>query len=335
MHILVYEYLTGGGRNGNPSAALMEEGEHMVLALVRDLLSLPGPTVSLLRDARLPHLPLNDERLQLIWVQPDEEPKECMIRAMAAVDAVWPIAPETQGCLTTLCQLIEAQGKRLLTTPSKGVILASSKKETVKILEQHGVPVVPTRPLESLGLDEEWDYPWVFKRDDGVGCEDTIIIRGPEERRVFTENPPEGAWLAQPLVEGEALSLSGIFLRGEARLLCCNRQNIRQSQVGFKLLGMTVNALPDPQGIFGGLLSRVANALPDLWGFAGIDFILGPQGPRVLEVNPRLTSAYPGIRPATAFNPAALVLELAQNQTLPFLPETWRGIPVELDWSHS
>jgi predicted ATP-grasp superfamily ATP-dependent carboligase len=334
MHILVYEYLTGGGRNGDPSASLMREGERMVMALVRDLLSIPGQTVSLLRDARLACFPLQDERLQLIWVQPDEEPQECMVRALAAVDAVWPVAPETQGCLAALCQCIEAKGKRLLTTPSKGVILASSKGKTLQILEQYGVPVVPTRPWESLGLDENWDYPWVFKIDDGVGCEDTIIIHGPEERSHFAENPRQKTWLAQPLLEGEALSLSGVFLGGEGRLLCCNRQNIQQSQNGFKLVGMTVNVQPDPQGIFEELLSQVAQALPSLWGFAGIDLILGPQGPKVLEVNPRLTSAYPGIRPATGYNPAALVLELDQNQRLPSLPETGPGIPVELDWSH-
>lgn len=334
MHILVYEYLTGGGRNGDPSASLIREGECMVTALVRDLLSLPEHSVSLLRDARLTSFPLQDERLQLISIQPHEEPQERMARALAAVDAVWPIAPETQGCLATLCQCVEAQGKQLLTTPSKGVILASSKEKTLRILEQHGVPVVPTRPWESLRPNVNWDYPWVFKVDDGVGCEDTIIIRGPEDRDHFAKNRSQKSWLAQPLLEGNALSLSGIFMGGEGRLLCCNLQNIQQSQNSFKLVGITVNARPDPQGTFERLLSQVARALPTLWGFAGIDLILGPQGPKVLEVNPRLTSAYPGIRPATGYNPAALVLELAQNQRLPSLPETGPGIPVQLDWSH-
>jgi len=335
MHILVYEYLTGGGRNENPSATLMEEGERMVLGLIRDLLCLPEHTVSLLRDARLPPLALADERLHVIAVTPDEDPKDCMVRAMVAVDAVWPIAPETQGCLTSLCQCVEAHGKRLLTTSSNGVMLASSKGETIKILEHHGVPVVPTRPLASLGPDEEWDYPWVFKIDDGVGCEDTIIIRGPQDRSAFMETPPEGSWLAQPLVEGTPMSLSGIFHHGEGCLLSCNRQNIREEGDGFTLQGITVNAQTDALGRFRDLLSRVAHALPTLWGFAGIDLILGPQGPWVLEVNPRLTSAYPGIRPATGVNPAALVLELAQNQRLPCLQETLLGIPVDLDWSQS
>jgi predicted ATP-grasp superfamily ATP-dependent carboligase len=333
MHILVYEYLTGGGHNGNPCASLIEEGERMVMALVRDLLHLPEHTVTLIRDARLNPCPFDDHRLKLLWVQPHEDPEVLLSRSLVNVDAVWPIAPETGGCLAAICALIERHGKRLLTTPTEGVLLATSKSRTLKSLAQHGVPIVPTLVLENPGFKAEWDYPWVFKIDDGVGCEDTFIIQGPYEQRMFDEKEDSRTWVAQPLLEGEALSLSGIFYQGEGRLLCCNRQNIRQTQEGFRLLGITVHARPDPEGIFKALLSRVARALPSLWGFAGIDFILGPEGPKVLEINPRLTSAYPGIRAATELNPAALVLALAQHHALPLLPEPLPGAPVELNWS--
>ncbi len=333
MHILVYEYLTGGGLNGNPPAALIVEGERMVIALIRDLLLIPGVTVTVLRDTRLAPYPRPDDRLQVLWIQPDEAPEERLARALDTVDAVWPIAPETHGCLASICQRIEAHGTCLLTTPATGVALTASKQKTLDRLEQCGIPVVPTRDLESLRLHEAWDYPWVFKIDDGVGCEDTVIIRGPEDRDRFMANKFNGAWLAQPLLNGDALSLSGLFHKGEGRLLCCNHQNIRQSEAGFQLLGISVNARPDLEGILGDLLDRVAQAIPTLWGFAGIDLLFGPHGPKVLEVNPRLTSAYPGIRRAKSWNPAALVLDLAQNHVLPSLPSIQPGMTVELDWS--
>ena len=333
MHILVYEYLTGGGRNGNPAASLIEEGERMVSALVRDLLRISEHTVTLLRDSRLDPCPLNDARLTLAWVQPEEEPETRLMNALDTVDAVWPIAPETGGCLAAICKIIETQGKRLLTTSTEGVLIATSKGKTLKRLEQHGVPVVPARPLESLGLNPPWDYPWIFKIDDGVGCEDTIIIHGPDDQKRFRAEERPGTWLAQPFLEGEVMSLSGLFCQGEARLLCCNDQKIHQSQEGFTLLGITVNARPDPKGIFRELLAGVARAIPSLWGYAGVDLILGTEGPRVLEINPRLTSAYPGISPAIGVNPAGLVLDLAKNHTLPFFSEPLPDHPVTIDWS--
>lgn len=305
----------------------------MVMALVKDLLGLSEHTVTLIRDARLTPCPINDENLKLIWIQPDEVPEAFLPRSLETVDAAWPIAPETGGCLADLCQIIEVQGKRLLTTSSQGVRLNTSKLETLQRLALKGVPIVPTRPLESLDPAPAWDYPWVFKIDDGVGCEDTIIIHGTSEWRGFQAKKDPRRWLAQPLVEGAALSLSGLFFQGEGRLLTCNQQIIRQNRDGFSLRGITVHAEPDSEGVFKALMSRVAQTFPALWGFAGIDLIFGPEGPKVLEINPRLTSAYPGIRPATGMNPAALVLELAQNHALPFWPEPLPGKPVNLDWS--
>lgn len=333
MHILVYEFLTGGGRNGSPAAPLIEEGERMVLALVQDLLRLPEHRVTLMRDARLCPCPINDARLNMIWVQPAEEPKTALKNALEGVEAVWPIAPETDGCLAAICHLIETEGKCLLTTATEGVLIATSKGETLSRLEQHGVNIVPTQTLERCDQNTPWDYPCVFKIDDGVGCEDTIIIHGPDDLRRFWEKKDPRTWLAQPLLKGDVLSLSGIFCQGEGRLLCCNQQNIRQSQEGFTLLGLTVNGRSDPEGTFKALLTRVAHAMPWLWGFAGVDLILGPEGPLVLEINPRLTSAYPGIHRATGLNPAGLVLDLAQNRQLPFFYEPLPGSPVTIDWS--
>lgn len=333
MHILVYEFLTGGGLKGDPDGHLVEEGERMAIALVKDLLRIPEHSVTLFRDSRLRPCPLNDARLKLIWVDPQEDPEALLLNALGDVDAVWPIAPESDGCLAGICHIIETQNKLLLSTPTEGVLLAGSKEATLKRLAQKGVPVVPSRPLESLGLTHPWNYPWVFKIDDGVGCEDTIIIHGPDDQRRFMEKKDARNWLAQPLLEGEALSLSGIFYQGEARLLCCNQQRMIQSQEGFTLSGITVNATSDSKGVYQELLTKIAQAIPALWGFAGVDLILGSEGPKVLEINPRLTSAYSGINPATGLNPAGLVLELAQKHTLPFFSKKQPGFPVTIDWS--
>ena len=53
----------------------------------------------------------------------------------------------------------------------------------------------------------------------------------------------------------------------------------------------------------------IAHALPGLWGFVGVDLILDPQ-PRVLEINPRLTTSYVGLREAYGINPATWLLTL-------------------------
>jgi predicted ATP-grasp superfamily ATP-dependent carboligase len=46
-----------------------------------------------------------------------------------------------------------------------------------------------------------------------------------------------------------------------------------------------------------------------LWGYVGVDLVLADAGPIVLEINPRLTTSYCGLRDALGINPAALVLD--------------------------
>jgi predicted ATP-grasp superfamily ATP-dependent carboligase len=76
---------------------------------------------------------------------------------------------------------------------------------------------------------------------------------------------------------------------------------------------MIVNGLRDERALFEELADDVAKAIPGLWGYVGIDLILTSSGPVVLEVNPRLTTSYIGLRKSIGRNPAELVLSLLEG----------------------
>jgi predicted ATP-grasp superfamily ATP-dependent carboligase len=80
----------------------------------------------------------------------------------------------------------------------------------------------------------------------------------------------------------------------------------------FHLRGMHVNGLEHSDGL-AELGRAIARALPDLWGNVGVDLICTESGPRVLEINPRLTVSYAGLRAALQLNPAGLVLRLLRD----------------------
>jgi len=48
---------------------------------------------------------------------------------------------------------------------------------------------------------------------------------------------------------------------------------------------------------------HVVQALPGLRGLVGVDYIQTKDGPVVLEINPRATTSYAGLRAAMAQNP--------------------------------
>ena len=334
MKILVFEYVTAAGLAEAPSGSLLAEGELMLAALLADLSAIPGVEVLALRDRRLPLPGRSCAGPEWVWVEPPRDGLACLAATLPRVDAVWPIAPETGGILESICRTVEQAGKALLTTPAAGVRLAASKHATIQRLQAHGVAVVPTERLKSGNAALlPFCPPCVVKPDDGAGCEWAWIVRSPAEWDGLREQLAAGTnWIVQPLIAGESLSLSAVFSRGHAVLWTVNRQHIVEVGHGFRLAGCGVNALDDSDGIFADLARRVAAAVPELWGYAGIDLIRNEDGLHVLEINPRLTSSYAGLRSALGNNPAASVLELWRSGRLPDegLPS---GRAVEIDWS--
>lgn len=320
MKVLVYEYITGSGGAEMPSPSLAREGDAMLGALTDDLMEIPGLSLSVLRDSRLPKPVRAHAAIAWLAIEPGDDALERFTTELDQTDVVWPIAPETAGILEGLCQTVESTGKSLLTSPSSAVRIAASKRATVETLEAQAIPVVPTVPWHPRMDASPYPFPVVVKADDGVGCDQTRIIRNAAQWNDLPRHPAGRDCVLQPLIDGEPLSLSALFAKGQALLLSVNRQHIRQWHDTFEFQGCTVNAIDRVEGDFSVLLDRIAAALPGLWGYAGIDLIRKGDELTVLEINPRLTSSYPGLKPALGINPARLVMELWQSGQLPRLP---------------
>jgi predicted ATP-grasp superfamily ATP-dependent carboligase len=64
-------------------------------------------------------------------------------------------------------------------------------------------------------------------------------------------------------------------------------------------------------------VTALARAAPGCRGYLGVDLILGPSGPVVIEINPRITTAYIGIRRVVDRNLAGLILDACRARALP------------------
>ena len=69
-------------------------------------------------------------------------------------------------------------------------------------------------------------------------------------------------------------------------------------------------------------------------GYLGVDLVLGADaagsGDRVIEINPRLTTSYVGLRESLDGNLAAAMLAVAQGEA-PVLATTGRGVAFTAD----
>ncbi|HKQ25514.1 MAG TPA: ATP-grasp domain-containing protein [Burkholderiales bacterium] len=308
MRIFVYEHITGGGMLDDPQVAVLApEGEMMLRALVDDLTAIPGMEVTALRDARL----AGDLPASMHTVRTSEEFWPVFRRVASEVDAVWPIAPEQDRILARITREAIDCGRMLLGCRPDAVEIAASKRATADVLGRGGIPVIPVFADENSVPPEVNES--VVKPDDGAGCQDTRLFYDRAELREWLQAHPDPNRILQPFVHGEARSLSMLCCDGRARLLACNRQKVRIAGGSFRFDGVSVNAVPDREGCYAELASRVARALPGLWGYCGVDFIETPDGPVVIEVNPRLTTSYAGLHRAIGLNPAKLVLGLPNS----------------------
>lgn len=318
MRVFMCEYVTGGGLRGAPlPASLVREGAMMRDALARDLDELPRVDILTTHDERLAppagatSVPVRDQDdVWKLWAD-----------LLPGCDAAWVVAPETGGALLRLARLVKRSGVRLVGPDEEAIRVCSSKRLTAERLRARGVAAAPVWrpgfvPANARG-------PFVSKPDDGAGCEATRLW---DQAPRPSQLPP--GHVLQPYLGGVAASATVLTTDGETRLVAANRQHVAIGDGVFGFRGLSVGGLDDPDGRLASLARSVAGALSGLSGLYGVDVVMAASGPVVVEVNPRLTTAYAGLREALDINPAVLVPPFCEKSPAP--PRLGRPRAVEL-----
>lgn len=337
MKILVFEYITGGGFNKQELPdSLASEGRLMLQALVNNLRSHAehgngnGITVLVMLDDRV-NGSINTAGFDTVIINQEQDSHKEFARLALLCDTVWPIAPEFDGILQTLCQTVELLGKRLLTSPACAVAITGNKFNTYQQLKQHQIATVPTRMFTSADrgsnsvthdlAQELVEFgvakptckveQWLVKPVDGAGCADNYILTDQQDFEQMHSR--KGDYVIQPHIQGKKTSLSCLFKQGIGWLLCANLQQFNIINQQYQLSKIIVNHDSD-SSVYQDLVDNIARALPELWGYAGIDLIETQEQLLVLEINPRLTTSFVGIDAALGINVAENVLQLLKGQ---------------------
>ena len=329
MRILVHEFVSGGGLAGRPvRASLGREGAAMRDALVADLAAIRPHRIVTTVDPRFPLRAPSG--VEVVTLPPRSE--ALLDGLMASADAVWLVAPETDGCLERLATRVEKKGKALLGPGAAAIGRASDKAGLPRRLARYGVPHPPTRVLCP---DADWEiaarevgYPVVVKPARGAGCHGVCLARNPGElrRSVDMARRADGRepLLLQRYVRGVAASVSLLADGRRAVALTVNAQWVRASR-SFSYRG---GRTPLDHPLAGRAVEaalRPCRALPGLRGYVGVDVVLTESEAVVIEVNPRLTTAYLGVRLALEGNVAALALAACAG-ALPAPPPARRQV---------
>lgn len=313
--------MTGGGLSGRPlPPTLAREGAAMLGALLADLAAVPGLEVVATLDPRSRlRTPPGVAAVRL----PPARAAAVLRRLIREADAVWLIAPETDGILARLAARVEAEGRRVLGPGPAAIRRAADKAALRRRLAAAGVAVPPARVLhraaDPYAVAAEIAYPVVVKPWRGAGCGGVGLARDPAEFvRAVSLARAQGAGrvLVQPFLPGAPASVSLIGDGRCAFALAVNAQHIRAG-LPFAYDGGTT-PLEHPRAAEAVECALAAyRALPGLVGYIGVDLVLTDAGPVVTDVNPRLTTSYLGVRAALGANIAALALEACLGRLPP------------------
>lgn len=318
MQVFVYEFFTGGGAGSltqcQTADSLLAEATAMVRAAAVDFCGLPSVCVVALRDRRLP--PLHPPECQVFEVAGKDAERESFVELARKSDWTLLIAPETDGALLDRAQWVERAGGRLLSPGSAVIELAGNKQKTAETLGRAGVPVPRGMMLahdRSCGM-LPFRLPVIVKPVDGCGSQGVRLAWSAAE--LVSANAAAGYRLEE-LVPGLAASVSVLCgAAGNFALPACEQ---RLSDDGcFYYLGGRLPLAPELDQRARHLALRAIAALPTTVGYVGVDLVLGAEadrsGDRVIEINPRLTTSYVGLRQLSRRNLAAAMLAVARGE---------------------
>lgn len=293
--VFVYEFCCAVGAGGS----LGREGRAMRDAVADDFRRLPGVTVTTL-DFTGTHRP------------------DLFDRLAAAADVTLAIAPETDGLLAGEHRRVRAVGREWLGSDGEAIAATADKLALYATWTAAGVPTPRTHSIDRL---TPVPLPAVVKRRDGAGSEDVRLVTAWVELGRFASGRER--LICQPFVPGQAVSVA--FLVGPTQTVPLLPAFQHLSADGrFTYLGGELPIPPDLAERAVALGRRAVGCVPGLRGYVGVDLVLGDaadgSADYAIEINPRLTTSYVGLRALAETNLAGAMLDVCA------------GRPVEVRW---
>ncbi|MDO9281662.1 MAG: ATP-grasp domain-containing protein [Methylotenera sp.] len=333
LKLFVCEFITGGGFCAEAlPESLVKEGALMRDALLRDLIDINEYDIITTHDVRLGASSLVADSIAV------EGPlfQETFSKVLAQADLVWLIAPETEGILLSLSELCYESKAVFLGCGFDATLTGTSKSLSYEAMQAANIYTLPTvagddflqqenveaQPKEHF-LDTEVRC-WVVKPEDGAGCDGIRIFDDEQALKAWLKQDDRCFnYLVQPYQQGLAASFSMMCRDGKGWLLSCNQQHISRDSQTFTLTGVTLNGMQTYWKRFDTIARKIAKMLPDATGYIGVDVIVDTENDKiyVVEINPRLTTSYVGLREAIGCNPAKIILDsfLAPHFDMPII----------------
>lgn len=311
--------MTGGGWASDDPPPLAGEAAAILRAVLIDFTGWSPVPVVTTWDVRrgTPHLPADE----VVPIDPSSYHEE-LARVARRCGAAVVIAPETGGELERVTALLEDDGVVVVGSPAAAVAAAADKALCMRALTDAGVPC-PASTVTSSGaavMDaHRMGYPVVLKPRLGAGCERVALVSTEADLCAVLATSGlqrEASFLLQEYVDGDAVSVSLLVADGRATLLGVNASDVLPG-APFEYRGGVAGIEHPRRAALLAVARAAVGALSGLRGYVGVDLVVAGDECVVIEVNPRITTSYVGLRRVLPVNLAGLLWCASVEGTVP------------------
>ena len=334
LKVGIFEYVSGGGiKEEDISHNMLCEGYSMLKSATEDF-QMAGYEVSTILDSRLSKLTdyLKADRLEFVSTQ--DNTFDILLEMLKTVDLSLIIAPETRGILSSFVQIARSNTVSLNSTP-ESIDFVSDKAKLAETLYRNSLPIPETYCFNSEVRKEEiervfktFSSPVVVKPVNGAGCEKVFVVKETSQlsqalESIIADNPKERV-IIQEFVEGIPVSVSLILNGVDAFPISMNLQRVSLNsppESSWYYGGVTPFHHPNESEVIN-LARRAVKPFNGLIGYVGVDMVITTSGPMLLEINPRLTVSYVGLKRISKVNLAESIVRASSGVSLPTAFET-------------
>ncbi len=337
--IFIFEFVSGGGFSRlKMPASLFSEGYGMLKCLIEDFYSL-GFEIYTILDHRIAFLKSSLKANCLSTVTGMDDYLTIFKEAVKACDSTFIIAPEFSNILYNLTKIVKTLKKTLLSIDLNGIEIGTSKLFNQDFFKKNLLQT-PTTHLVPL-KNNIWDTDFIFKKfddfktpivikpEDGVGAESIFCFETKEQYETHLPSLINSIdftrkFILQNFIDGRDLSVSliGLLSRkdksfNKVRIMSVNAQNLNIKELNKNSEYFGGHTPAEDFAKISGKLTRLLEKcdFSNFNGYFGMDFILDDRGSiYFIELNPRLTTSYIGLRNVVDNNIAELILESKGGQ---------------------
>ena len=333
--LFIFEFVSGGGYNQlDIPSSLFCEGYAMLRSIVEDFKKL-GFQITTLLDKRISHLSRFLKTDIVKFVESKDDYLKIYTKYVKKSAFCFIIAPEFSNHLYNLTQIVKDLKKIILSIDLNGVWLGTSKLETHKYFKTNRVNTPKSYKIPLKGGEIDVDFilqkfdqlgsSIIMKPEDGAGSE--LIFHFTTKNQILqlfemskAKLNTARSYIVQEYIDGDDLSISIINKTNPEKtdtmdqiILSLNTQNVQIQDPNKDSLYLGGFTPVENYNVLRNKFEKILKSmdLTSFKGYFGIDFIKKADNSiYFIEINPRLTTSYIGIRNILDFNP----LEFLFNQ---------------------